>query len=146
MKFLTVHPGPLMYNKIYLHLEPLDLEMVTEATRQSGHDVRLIDLQVETWKNYLDLIKTWKPDAVAFGCNYLANVPEIVDLAKLTKKELSQAFIFMSKHSTSFVAREFLEHGDGAIDCVLKGEGKTSVSKLLLAVEHDRKTITKVSE
>ena len=89
MKFLAVHPGPLMYTKIYLRLEPLGLEMVAQAARQAGHDVRLIDLQVETSKDYLVLIKTWKPDAVAFSCNYLANVPEIVDLAKLTKKELS---------------------------------------------------------
>ncbi|TKS61787.1 MAG: hopanoid C-3 methylase HpnR [Nitrospira sp.] len=144
MKFLTVHPGPLMYTKIYLRLEPLGLEMVGQAARQAGHDVRLIDLQVETWKDYLALVKTWKPDVVAFSCNYLANVPEIVDLAKLTKKELPNAFVFVGGHSASFVAREFLEHGEGAIDCVLKGEGEISVPKLLLAVEHDRKSITKV--
>ena len=144
MKFLAVHPSPLMYTRIYLRLEPLGLEMVGQAARQAGHDVRLIDLQVETWKDYLTLINTWKPDAVAFSCNYLANVPEIVDLAKLTKKELSNTFVFVGGHSASFVAREFLEHGDGAIDCVLRGEGEVSVPKLLLAVEHDRKAIMKV--
>jgi hopanoid C-3 methylase len=144
MKFLAVHPGPLMYNKIYLRLEPLGLEMVAEAARQAGHDVQLLDLQVETWKDYLALIRTWKPDAVAFGCNYLANVPEIVDLAKLTKKELPQSFFFVGGHSASFVARELLEHGRGAIDCVLKGEGETSTPNLLLAAIHDRKAITKV--
>jgi hopanoid C-3 methylase HpnR len=144
MKFLAAHPGPLMYNKIYLRLEPLGLEMVAEAARQAGHEVRVIDLQVESWKDYLALIRAWQPDAVAFGCNYLANVPEIVDLAKLTKKELSQVFVFVGGHSASFVAREFLEHGEGAIDCVLKGEGEATVSKLLLAVEHDRKAITKI--
>jgi hopanoid C-3 methylase len=144
MRFLAVHPGPLMYTKIYLRLEPLGLEMVAQAARQVGHDVRLIDLQVETWKNYLALIKTWKPHAVAFGCNYLANVPEIVDLAKITKNEIPHVFIFVGGHSASFVAREFLEHGNGAIDCVLKGEGEVSVPKLLLAVEHDRAAITQV--
>jgi hopanoid C-3 methylase HpnR len=133
-----------MYNRIYLRLEPLGLEMVAQAARQAGHDVRLIDLQVETWKDYLSLVRTWKPDAVAYGCNYLANVPEIVDLAKLTKKELPQVFVFVGGHSASFVAREFLEHADGAIDCVLKGEGEVSTPKLLLAVEHDRAAITKV--
>jgi hopanoid C-3 methylase HpnR len=144
MKFLAVHPSPLMYTKIYLRLEPLGLEIVGQAARQAGHDVRLIDLQVETWKDYLTLIKTWKPDSVAFSCNYLANVPEIVDLAKLTKKELSNVFVFVGGHSASFVAREFLEHGEGAIDCVVKGEGEVSVPRLLLAVEHDRKAITNV--
>jgi hopanoid C-3 methylase HpnR len=144
MKFLAVHPSPLMYTKIYLRLERLGLEMVGQAARQAGHDVRLIDLQVETWKDYLTLINTWKPDAVAFSCNYLANVPEIVDLAKLTKKELSNVFVFVGGHSASFVAREFLEHGEGAIDCVLKGEWEISVPRLLLAVEQDRKAITNV--
>jgi len=144
LKFLAVHPGPLMYTKIYLRLEPLGLEMVAQAARQAGHDVYLIDLQVETWKDYLAHIRTWKPDVVAFACNYLANVPEIVDLAKLTKKELPNCFVFVGGHSASFVAKDFLEHGDGAIDCVLKGEGEVAVPKLLLGVEHDRKAITTV--
>ncbi|MFZ1803308.1 MAG: hopanoid C-3 methylase HpnR, partial [Nitrospira sp.] len=78
------------------------------------------------------------------GCNYLANVPEIVDLAKLTKKELPNSFVFVGGHSASFVAKDFLEHGNGAIDCVLKGEGEVAVPKLLMAVEQDRKAITKV--
>ncbi|TKB59497.1 MAG: hopanoid C-3 methylase HpnR [Nitrospira sp.] len=144
MKFLAVHPGPLMYTKIYLRLEPLGLEMVAQAARQAGHEVRLIDLQADTWKDYEALIRSWKPDAVAFGCNYLANVPEIVDLAKLTKKELPNSFVFVGGHSASFVAKDFLEHGNGAIDCVLKGEGEVAVPKLLMAVEEDRKAITKV--
>ena len=144
MKFLAVHPGPLMYTKIYLRLEPLGLEMVAQAARQAGHDVYLIDLQVETWKDYLAQIRTWKPDVVAFACNYLANVPEISDLAKVTKRELPNCFVFVGGHSASFVAKDFLKHGDGAIDCVLKGEGEGAVPKLLLAVEHDRQAITKV--
>jgi hopanoid C-3 methylase len=144
MKLLAVHPGPLMYTKIYLRLEPLGLEMVAQAARQAGHAVYLIDLQVESWKDYLAHIRTWKPDVVAFACNYLANVPEIVDLAKLTKQELPNCFVFVGGHSASFVAKDFLEHGDGAIDCVLKGEGEGSISTLLLAVEHDRQAITKV--
>ncbi|NOU09854.1 MAG: hopanoid C-3 methylase HpnR [Nitrospira sp.] len=144
MKFLAVHPGPLMYTKIYLRLEPLGLEMVAQAVRQAGHEVRLIDLQADTWKDYEALIRSWKPDAVAFGCNYLANVPEIVDLAKLTKKELPNSFVFVGGHSASFVAKDFLEHGNGAIDCVLKGEGEVAVPKLLMAIEQDRKAITKV--
>ncbi len=144
MRFLTVHPGPLMYNKIFLRLEPLGLEMVAQAARQAGHDVRLIDLQVETWNDYLALMKDWKPDAVAFACNYLANVPEIVDLAQLTKKELPNGFVFVGGHSASFVAQDFLKHGNGAIDCVVKGEGEMSTPQLLLAVEHDRKAITKI--
>jgi hopanoid C-3 methylase HpnR len=133
-----------MYTKIYLRLEPLGLELVAEAVRRAGHEVQLIDLQVESHKDYFKLLDRWKPDVVGFSCNYLANVPEIIDLAKLTKAKLPNGFVFVGGHSASFVAREFLQHGAGAIDCVLKGEGEAAVTKLLLAVENDRKVVTKV--
>ena len=144
MKVLAVHPGPLMYTKIYLRLEPLGLELVAQAARQAGHDVQLIDLQAETHTDYFKIVDRWKPDVVAFSCNYLANVPEIVDLAKLTKEKLPQSFIIVGGHSASFVARDFLEHGEGAIDCVLRGEGEAAVPQLLLAIAQDRKAVTKV--
>ena len=31
MRFLAVHPSPLMYTKIYLRLEPLGLELLGAA-------------------------------------------------------------------------------------------------------------------
>jgi hopanoid C-3 methylase HpnR len=142
MKVLAVHPGPLMYTRIYMRLEPLGLELAAQAARQAGHEVHLIDLQADTHADYFKIIDRWKPDVVAFSCNYLANVPEIVDLAKLTKEKLPNSFILVGGHSASFVAREFLEHGEGSIDCVLKGEGEAAILQLLLAVEHDRKAVT----
>ncbi len=45
MRVLAVHPGPLMYTKIFLRLEPLGLELVCAAVRRAGHEARLIDLQ-----------------------------------------------------------------------------------------------------
>jgi hopanoid C-3 methylase HpnR len=144
MKILAVHPSPLMYTKIYLRLEPLGLELVCAAIRRAGHEVQLLDLQVETHKDYYNRIASWKPEVVAFSCNYLANVPEIVDLAKLTRAEFPDTFIFVGGHSASFVAKEFLEHAEGAIHCVLKGEGEAAVTKLLQAVEHDRGALRRV--
>ncbi|HEX4967703.1 MAG TPA: hopanoid C-3 methylase HpnR [Nitrospiraceae bacterium] len=144
MKVLAVHPGPLMYTRIYMRLEPLGLELAAQAARQAGHEVHLIDLQADTHADYFKIIDRWKPDVVAFSCNYLANVPEIVDLAKLTKEKLPNSFILVGGHSASFVALEFLEHGEGSIDCVLKGEGEAAFPQLLLAVEHDRKAVTSV--
>src|SRR5256712_12675689 len=128
-----------MYTKIYLRLEPLGLELVAAAVRQAGHQVQLIDLQAEAHKNYVRLIDHWQPDVVAFSCNYLANVPEIVDLAKLTRARRPDTFVLVGGHSASFIAQELLEHAGGAIDCVVKGEGEASVLPLLEAVEHDRR-------
>jgi hopanoid C-3 methylase HpnR len=123
-----------MYTRVFLRLEPLGLELVAAGARAAGHDVRMIDLQVETHKDLARLVRRWRPDAVCFGGNYLANIPEIVDLAKSVKAVLPACFVFAGGHSASFVAQDLLRHGDGAIDCVLKGEAEISVGALLDAV------------
>lgn len=133
MKLLCVHPSALMYTRVFLRLEPLGLELVAAAARDAGHDVRLIDLQVETSGDYVRVLRSWRPEAVCFSGNYLANVPEIVDLARATRELLPDCFIFVGGHSVSFVARDVLGHAEGAIDCVLKGEGEAGVVALLAA-------------
>jgi hopanoid C-3 methylase len=135
MKVLAVHPGPLMYTKIFLRLEPLGLELVAAAVRAAGHEVRLIDLQVESQRAFLALVASWRPDVIAFSGNYLANIPEIVDLARAAKARLPDTVICVGGHSASFVAGAILEHGEGAIDCVLRGEGEAGFPKLLAGIE-----------
>jgi hopanoid C-3 methylase len=98
MKLLFVHPGPLLYTNVFLRLEPLGLELVAEAARRAKHSVRLLDLQVESHADYHRMIAEWRPDCIAFSCNYRANVPEIVDLAKATKLSLPRAFICVGGH------------------------------------------------
>src|SRR6202521_3228877 len=135
MKILGVHPGPLMYTKIFLRLEPLGLELVAASARAAGHEVRLIDLQVESHAALLRRIAAWRPDVIAFSCNYLANIPEIVDLAKAAKALAPRTVICVGGHSASFVAPAIIEHGGGAIDCVLRGEGEAGLPPLLSAIE-----------
>jgi hopanoid C-3 methylase len=144
MKLLAVHPSCLMYSKIYLRLEPLGLELVAAACLEAGHDVRIIDLQAETERDYFRIIDQWQPDAVAYSCNYLANVPEILDLAKATRAKLPKSLIVVGGHSASFTAQELLEHGAGALDCVLKGEGEPGMVALLEAAQSDRASLHKV--
>ncbi|GBQ22127.1 cobalamin binding protein [Acetobacter estunensis NRIC 0472] len=131
MKLLAVHPSALMYTKVFLRLEPLGLELVAGAARDAGHDVRLIDLQVETHKDYWEIVQEFRPDAICFSGNYLANVPEIVDLCKETKQRLPGCLTIVGGHSVSFIAKDVLTLGDGAIDCILRGEGEPSIGPLL---------------
>ena len=138
MKVLAVHPSPLMYTKIYLRLEPLGLELVAESLRRAGHEVGLIDLQVEGERAFIHSLENWRPQAVVFSCNYLTNVPEVIDLAKLTKTRSRSCLVVVGGHSASFVAQELLDHGAGAIDCVLRGEGEVAIAGLLAAYEEDR--------
>jgi hopanoid C-3 methylase HpnR len=136
MRLLAVHPSGLMYTRVFLRLEPLGLELIASAARGAGHDVQMIDLQVETHRDLEKLLRRWRPDAVCFGGNYLANVPEIIDLAKAVKAALPACFVFVGGHSVSFIAADLLRHAQGAIDCVLKGEAETSVSPLLDAAQN----------
>ncbi|HEX2055434.1 MAG TPA: cobalamin-dependent protein, partial [Nitrospiraceae bacterium] len=144
MKMLAVHPGPLMYTKIFLRLEPLGLELVAQAARQAGHEVRILDLQVEKERNFFRMVSEWQPDVVAFSCNYLANVPQIVDLAKAAKNLIRDCFVLVGGHSASFVAVDFLKHAEGAIDCILRGEGEAVIERVLAAVKEEPSSVSRI--
>src|SRR5260370_34008315 len=99
-----------MYAKLSLRLEALGLELVAAAARKEGHDVQIIDLQSEAQRDYFRIIDRWSPDAIAYSCNYLANVPEIIDLAHETRKRLPHSLIMVAGHSASVPAKELLAH------------------------------------
>jgi hopanoid C-3 methylase len=134
MKALLVHPSPLMYSKIYLRLEPLGLERVAQAVQSAGHEVRLLDLQVFRQADYLQELRDFQPQAVGFSLNYLANVPEVVELAVAAKRHLPECIVFVGGHSASFIADELLQHARGGIDCVIRGEGEAIAPQLLEAL------------
>ena len=131
MKILAAHPSSLLYTKIFLRLEPLGIELIAAELRRAGHQVRLLDLQVERHADFFRQINEWRPDVVAFSCNYLANIPELIDLARAARSLRPETFIFVGGHSASFVAGDLLEHAEGAIDCVLKGEGEAAAAQLV---------------
>jgi magnesium-protoporphyrin IX monomethyl ester (oxidative) cyclase len=79
-------------------------------------------------------VASFQPDAIGFGLNYLANVPEAIDLAKWVKRSLPRTFVFCGGHSVSFVADEVLKHADGAIDCIVQGEGEVTTPLMLAAI------------
>src|SRR5882672_1770781 len=138
MRVLLVHPSPLMYSEIYLRLEPLGLECVAAAVRAAGHEVRLLDLQIFGQRDYLQAVEEFRPQAVGFSVNYLANVPEVVDLARETRRRWPGCFLFAGGHSLSFVASEVLEHAEGALDCIVRGEGELITPRLLEAIGDPR--------
>ena len=131
MKVLLVHPSVLLYAEVYLRLEPLGVECVAAAVRAAGHEVRLLDLQVFGRKEFARELRTFRPDAVGFSLNYLANVPEVVDMARAAKQARPSVFVFIGGHSASFIPEEVLEHAQGAVDCLVRGEGEITVPLLL---------------
>src|SRR5438270_12164043 len=108
-----------MYSEIYLRLEPLGLERVATAIRAAGHEVRLLDLQIFTHRDYSSAVETFRPDAIGFSVNYLANGPEVIDLALETRRRRPPCFLFAGRHSISFIASDVLEQPHGPADRVL---------------------------
>src|SRR5207237_8857672 len=145
MKFLAVHPSCLMYSKIYLRLEPLGLERVADAARGAGSSGRSIELPCEPHQNFFRLVKRWQPDVIAFCVNYLANVPEVIDLARSARGLLPETFICVGGHSVSFIPEEILRPAGGAVDCVLTGEGETAITGLLDALGENPPNLNNVS-
>ncbi|ARP68678.1 hopanoid C-3 methylase HpnR [Streptomyces pluripotens] len=134
MRLLLVHPSSLMYSEIFLRLEPLGLERVAAAARAAGHEVRVVDLQVLRHGDLRRTVTAFQPEAVGFSLNYLANIPEAIDLARAVKQAAAGCFVFFGGHSVSFVAEDVLEQAGDAVDAVVRGEGEPAVGPLLEAV------------
>ncbi|WP_037855106.1 hopanoid C-3 methylase HpnR [Streptomyces sp. NRRL S-340] len=134
MRVLLVHPSALMYSEIFLRLEPLGLERVAAAARDAGHEVRVVDLQVLRHRDLRRVVLSFRPQAVGFGLNYLANIPEAIGLAGAVKQALPECFVFFGGHSVSFVADDVLRQAGGAVDAVVRGEGEPAMAPLLRAV------------
>jgi hopanoid C-3 methylase len=134
MRLLLVHPSSLMYSEIFLRLEPLGLERVAGAARAAGHDVRVVDLQVFSHAELMAEVAAFRPQAVGISLNYLANVPEAVEIAAAVKQSQPGCFVFLGGHSVSFIAQEVLAQAEGSVDAVIRGEGETAVGPLLAAI------------
>jgi magnesium-protoporphyrin IX monomethyl ester (oxidative) cyclase len=135
MRLMLVHPSALMYSEIFLRLEPLGLERVAGAALATGHDVRALDLQVSDRRILDRELAEFRPDAVGISLNYLANIPEAIDISHDIKAVLPDCFVFVGGHSVSFIAGHVLEQSHGAIDAVLRGEGETAIGPLLAAIQ-----------
>src|SRR2546425_5840958 len=131
MRVLLVHPSPLMFSEIYLRLEPLGLERVAAAVEAAGHGVGLRALQVFRPPRYRELLESWRPEAIGFSLNYLANVPEVVELARTAKAMLPGCRVMVGGHSASFVTRDLLEQAGGAIDGRVRGGGEGIAPRVL---------------
>ncbi|MBX9395564.1 hopanoid C-3 methylase HpnR [Streptomyces sp. TRM72054] len=134
MRLLLVHPSALMYSEIFLRLEPLGLERVAGAARDAGHEVRVVDLQVMSREQLRREVRSFRPEALGVSLNYLANIPEAIELAAAVKRTVPGCFVFFGGHSVSFVAEDVIRQADGAVDAVVRGEGEPAVAPLLAAV------------
>src|SRR5262249_26230638 len=65
--------------------------------------------------DYTRFLDDWRPEVIGFSLNYLANVPEVIDLAREAKHRLPACRVVVGGHSASFVAEAGLAGAGGAV-------------------------------
>ena len=113
MKVLCVHPSGLMYNEIFLRLEPLGVELVAAAVRAAGHDVRLLDLQVASHRDYFRLVEEFRPRRRAVRHELPRERPRGRGPVQARRSGAGRSCsTCVGGHSASFTSRELLDQGD----------------------------------
>ena len=133
MKVLLVRPP--VFLKVaerfhaFLHLEPLDLEIVA-AGIPAHHETRILDLTLgrSAVADFENTVRTYQPDVIGFGgySNQAGNVKRLAARAKELKPGVK--IITGGIHST-IVPDDY--RLPGVIDYVVRGEGSTAIRDLV---------------
>ena len=133
MKILLVKPYPELsvakrLSEAFLHLEPLELEIVAGGIPHE-HKARILDLSVEKSpvRAFDDCLDTYRPDLIGFT-GYSSTAHIVKDLAQRAKKTLEKVWIIVGGiHATIYPGDYAVPH----MDAVIRGEGATSMTRIL---------------
>ena len=130
MRVLLVRP-PVPPHTIGLkHImicEPLELEYV--AAGINGHDVEILDLIIE--RGFEKRLHRFRPDVVGTSC-YITGVNEVIKICRAAKHWNRDVHTVVGGVQAARAAEDFL---DGAVDCIVSGDGTTTMPDVLNALE-----------
>lgn len=134
MRILLVKPYPelLIARRLqegFLHLEPLELEIVAGGALLSD-EVKILDLSLEKDKPldvFKNTIKNWHPDLVGFG-GYSTNVNLVKKLVILVKGINSKIITMVGGIHATLLPEDY---NMPEIDLIVRGEGGTILRKVL---------------
>ena len=116
----------------FLHLEPLDLEIVAGGV-PSPHRVEILDLSHER-KPFEALrlkLQAIRPDVVGFGC-YSNQAQAVRELAAEVRQLLPEAKIVVGGVHASIAPKDL--NAPALFDYVVRGEGSIAIHRLLSAL------------
>ncbi len=117
----------------FLHLEPLDLEIVAGGV-PPPHRVEILDLSHER-KPFAALrrrLLATRPDVVGFGC-YSNQAPAVRALAAVVRELLPGAKVVVGGVHASIAPRDL--NVPALFDYVIRGEGSAAIRRLLAALD-----------
>ncbi len=130
MKILLVNPpSPGIYNVVGLKLPPLGLAYLAAVCREKGHQVEIVDLQVETKSKLYQAFSRCDLVGITSETN---KVHQALEIAKKAKEKFGLPVLMGGYHAT-FLDEEVLR--SGWVDWVIRGEGEIPMLKLLEALE-----------
>ncbi len=134
MRLLLVKPYPelLIARRLqegFLHLEPLELEIVAGGVPLTD-EVKILDLSLEKrypLEVFKKTIKDWHPDLVGFS-GYSTNVNLVKKLALLVKSINPKIITMVGGIHATLLPQDY---NVSEIDLIVRGEGGTVIGKIL---------------
>ncbi len=131
MNILLINPGASnIYSKVEANLPPLGIAYLAAVAREGGHNVKIVDLNVE--KKGLENIDLKFFDVIGIT----TDTPRYYESLKIAKEiKKSGKPIIMGGYHVTFLDEEVLS--TGLVDFVVRGEGEEIFLNLLNALENN---------
>ena len=130
MRILLVRPAVPRHTIGLKHImicEPLELEYV--AAGLDGHEVQVMDLIIE--KGLGKRLQAFQPDIVGTS-SYIAGVNEVIKVCRAAKRWNLRCVTVVGGVQAAQVAEDF---ADNSVDVIVKGDGTTTMPKVVRAIE-----------
>lgn len=138
MRVLLVKPFPELnvakcLQKSFLHLEPLELEIVAGGISNEDTCV-ILDLSVEKRPRaaFDSMLDSFKPEIVGFSC-YSTNVNVVKELCRKTKAVLPRAVTLVGGVHATLLPQDFAV---ASVDAIVRGEGGIVMTELIRRVKN----------
>jgi len=129
MKILLIRPR---FRDFIYDDPPLGLAYLASVLRNTGNDVRICDLVVETC-NPIVHIENFEPDIVGITCPFSSQATSVHEVAKVVKLTSPHTKVVVGGAQPSAMPQEVLK--DKNIDIVVIGEGEQTIVELIKAIE-----------
>jgi len=142
MKILLINPPhPAIGSRIPReHLPPLGLLALGGPLRDAGHEVKLVDAELEpmTVERIVAEVCEYKPDAVLVGhSGSTSGHPISCRIIRAVRAAMPRAWIIYGGVFPTYHWADIMEH-EGGIDVIVRGEGEETVVRLMEALEQRR--------
>lgn len=131
MNVLLINPPAQgVYDTIDIKLPPLGLAYIAAVLRENGHNIKIVDLNVDD--DLWGVVKERKWDVVGLSGD-TSRYPISMEIAKQIKKNFGYTIFTGGPHVT-FFEKETLN--TGFVDFIIRGEGEYITLHLLDALQH----------